>query len=87
MTNKEYTSIITLPDGTCARVYAISSASPKGSSVEVRGDNGVIITTLEFDHDYQAKRVAELIMDCLRKGKKAIQPDWSFLTDVEHMIG
>lgn len=86
MSDKEYTSIITLPDGTCARVYAITSASPKGNSVEVRGDN-CIITTLDLDHDYQAKRVAELIMDCLKKGKKAIQPDWSFLTDVEHMVG
>lgn len=74
-----FTSIIKFPDGSCARTYTITGVIFDGDSIKVQG-SGYVITTIEVECYEDRQRVMDLINECMKKGKKAVQPDWSFLS-------
>lgn len=74
------TSIIRFPNGACARTYAITGVAFDGDCILVQG-SGFVIARFEVDNFEDRQRVADLIFECMEKGKQATQPDWSFLTN------
>lgn len=71
--------ILSLPDGTVVRSYAISAAVVQDTGVSIMNTSGNQMAFITEPHPQVRRKIAATIMNCLVAGKNLIPPNWGEL--------